>query len=142
MLPELLVDAKGPDGCFWPEADLPATPGDVCFPVKCGLNILAASISGFDPNRKRAGVYPLPVKWLPVSTAVNSYITVCMMLAWCTIRCGGRLDTSMEDDQAGAHASRPPEQPAHLDLLDDDREAQPVIERVGDPAVTFRDVSE
>src|SRR5712671_1803586 len=50
MLPELLVDAKGPDGCFWPEADLPATPGDVCFPVKCGLNILAASISGFDPK--------------------------------------------------------------------------------------------
>src|SRR5258708_3458070 len=98
-----------------------------------------------DPNRKRAGVYPLLVKWLPVSTAVNSYITVCMMLAWCTIRCGGMLDTSMavvEDDQAGAHGSRPPPgQPAHLDLLDNDREAQPVIERVGDPAVTFRDVT-
>src|SRR6478672_9050811 len=74
---------------------------------------------GFDPNRKRAGVYPLPVKWLPVSTAVNSYITVCMMLAWCTIRCGGMLDTSMavvEHDQAGAHGSRPPPgQPAPLD---------------------------
>src|SRR3981189_257226 len=73
--------------------------------------------------------------------AVNSTITVCRMLAWCTIRGGGRLDTSMEDDQAGAHGSRPPEQPAHLDLLDDDREAQPVIERVGDPAVPFRDVT-
>ena len=97
-----------------------------------------------DPNRKRAGVYPLPVKWLPVSTAVYSTITVCMMPAWCTIRRGGMLDTStavVEDDQAGAHGSRPPEQPAHLDLLDDDREAQPVIERVGDPAVTFRDVT-
>src|SRR5258705_12820931 len=97
-----------------------------------------------DPNRKRAGVYPLPVKWLPVSTAVNSYITVCMMLAWCTIRCGGMLDTSMavvEDDQGGAHGSRPrPGQPAHLDLLDDDREAQPASEGVRDPAITVPDV--
>src|SRR5712671_331542 len=41
----------GADVGLWPEADLPATPGDVCFPVKCGLNILAASISGFDPER-------------------------------------------------------------------------------------------
>src|ERR1700730_4178478 len=67
-----------------------------------------------------------------------------MMLAWCTIRCGGMLDTSMavvEDDQAGAHGSRPPEQPAHLDLLNDDREAQPVSERVCARGVTFRDVT-
>src|SRR5262249_2059331 len=49
----------------------------------------------------------------------------------------------VEDDQAGAHRSRaPPRQPAHLDLLDDDREAQSVIERVGDPALTLGDVAE
>jgi hypothetical protein len=49
----------------------------------------------------------------------------------------------VEDDQAGAHGSRlPPGQPAHLDVLDDDREAQSVIERVGNPALTFGNVAE
>src|SRR5262252_5223226 len=49
----------------------------------------------------------------------------------------------IDDEQAGAHGSRaPPGQPAHLDLFDDDGEAQPVIERVGDPALTLGDVAE
>jgi hypothetical protein len=48
----------------------------------------------------------------------------------------------VEDDQAGAHGSCSSREPAHLDLLDDDCEAQPVIEGVGDPALMFRDVAE
>jgi hypothetical protein len=49
----------------------------------------------------------------------------------------------VENDQAGAHGSSPPlGQPAHLDLFDDDREAQSVIERVGDPTLAFGDVAE
>ena len=42
----VLVDVR-----VWPLADIPATLGDFCFRVKCGLNILAASISAHDPKR-------------------------------------------------------------------------------------------
>src|SRR5262249_59343699 len=49
----------------------------------------------------------------------------------------------VKDEQARVHGSRAPQaQPAHLDLFDDDREAQPVIERVCDPALTLGDVAE
>src|SRR5262249_38689032 len=50
---------------------------------------------------------------------------------------------AVEGDQAGVHRARPPrKQPAHLDLLDDDREAQSVVERVGNPALMPGNVAE
>src|SRR5690348_6090190 len=62
----------------------------------------------------------------------------------CFLRATSAASMSVVDnDQAGAHRARPRAgQPALLHLLGDQREAQSVIERVGDPALALGDVAE
>ena len=59
-----------------------------------------------------------------------------------TILVGRSLAAVVEDDDARFHEFCAPEEPARFDIFDNDREAKSIVQRISNPMMLLRDITE